>query len=143
MERTLAILKPDCVEAKLVGKVIDRILDTEFKIIAMKMVKLNKRTAGAFYAVHVGKPFFDDLVTFMSSNTCIPMVLEKYNAVDDFRKLIGATDPTEAVEGTIRKEFATSKQKNIVHASDSAENAAIEIAFFFSDQELVENYDKQ
>ena len=142
MERTLAILKPDCIEANLIGKVIDRILNADFKIIAMKMVQLNKHTAGAFYTVHKARPFFTDLVTFMSSNPCIPMVLEKDNAVEDFRKLIGATDPTEAIEGTIRKEFATSKQMNIVHGSDSVENAAIEIVFFFSNQELVENYGK-
>ncbi|MBN1349120.1 nucleoside-diphosphate kinase [candidate division KSB1 bacterium] len=137
MERTLAILKPDCVKANLIGKVIDRILDANFKIIAMKMITLTPQTAGAFYAVHQQRPFYYDLVDFMSSGSCVPLVLEKEHAVANFRNLIGATDPAEAAKGTIRKEFASNKQRNIVHGSDSVENAAIEISFFFSAQELV------
>ncbi len=138
-ERTLAILKPDCIEAKVTGKVIDEILAAGFDIIAMKMVKMDAKTAGEFYRVHKDKPFYRDLVAFMSSGRCIPMVLEKENAVEDFRKLIGATDPAEAEEGTIRKKYATSKQNNIVHGSDSPENARLEISFFFSEAELVQN----
>ncbi len=139
MERTLAILKPDCVSANKMGRVLDRIENAGFKIIGMKMVRLNPATAGKFYEVHKERPFYPDLVQFMSSDRCVALVLEKENAVADFRKLIGATDPAEAEPGTIRKEFATSKQNNIVHGSDSPDNAKIEIGFFFSERELVEN----
>ncbi|MBN1154514.1 nucleoside-diphosphate kinase [candidate division KSB1 bacterium] len=138
MERTLAILKPDCVRKKLVGKVIDRILEEGFTIIGMKMVKLDSNTAGAFYAVHRERPFFNDLVSFMTSGSCVPVVLEKVNAIQDFRKLIGATDPEKAEEGTIRKLYADSKEQNIVHGSDASETAIVEIGFFFSNKELVE-----
>lgn len=139
MERTLAILKPDCVGRKLSGKLLERIENAGFKILAMKMVRLDKTTAGEFYAVHKERPFYRDLVEFMSSGNCIPMALEKNNAVSDFRKLIGATDPAEADEGTIRKDFAENKQNNMVHGSDSVENGKLEIGFFFSERELVEN----
>lgn len=139
MEQTLAILKPDCVKRNLIGKVLDKILENGFRIVALKMVKLTTETAGAFYAVHKERPFFKDLVKFMSSGTCIPIVLERQNAVPAFRELIGATDPSQALVGTIRKEFAYSKQENIIHGSDSPENAKIEISFFFSNKELVEN----
>lgn len=139
MERTLAILKPDCVGRKLSGKVIDKIETAGFKILAMKRVQLNKKTAGEFYAVHKERPFYADLVEFMSSGNCMPIALKKENAVADFRKLIGATDPAEAAEGTIRKDFAESKQNNIVHGSDSVENGKLEISFFFSEREIVEN----
>ncbi len=138
VERTLAILKPDCVGAKKAGKVLARIEEAGFRVVAMKMVRLNAETAGQFYAVHKERPFYGELVEFMASDRCIPVVLEKENAVADFRTLIGATDPAEADEGTIRKEFATSKAFNIVHGSDSPENAKIEINFFFSEKELVE-----
>lgn len=138
MERTLAILKPDCVKRNLMGRVIDRIGQAGFKIIGMKLVRLTPAAAGEFYAVHKERPFYKDLVQFMSSGNALPMVLEKANAVADFRKLIGATDPAQAEAGTIRKDFAESKQNNIVHGSDSVETAKIEIAFFFSQQELVE-----
>lgn len=138
VERTLAILKPDCVKRNLMGKVIDRIEQAGFKIIGMKLVRLTPATAGEFYAVHKERPFYKDLVQFMSSGNAVPMALEKTNAVADFRKLIGATDPAQAEPGTIRKDFAENKQNNIVHGSDSVENAKIEIAFFFSEKELVE-----
>ncbi len=138
-ERTLAILKPDCLEARVTGKVLDRILAAGFDIVAMKMVKMDAKTAGEFYRVHKERKFYKDLVAFMSSGRCIPMVLEKENAIQDFRKLIGATDPAEAEPGTIRKEFATSKQNNIVHGSDSPETARFEIGFFFSEAELLQN----
>ncbi len=139
MERTLAILKPDCVRKNLIGKVIAHIEESGFKIVAMKMVRLTPEQAGAFYYVHRERPFYNDLVKFMSSERVVALVLEKENAVEDFRKLIGATDPKEAEEGTIRKMYADSKQENIVHGSDSIENAKIEISFFFSQSELIAN----
>lgn len=138
LERTLAILKPDCIRKNLMGEVIARIHKAGFKTLGIKMVRLTKETAGAFYAVHKGRPFYDGLVEFMSSGPCMPIALEKENAVADFRTLIGATDPKDAAEGTIRKLFADSKGENIVHGSDSPENGRIEVAFFFSERELVE-----
>lgn len=138
-ERTLAILKPDCVRKNVVGEVIARIEKAGFTILGMKMIRLTRETAGGFYAVHRERPFFNDLVTFMSSGRCVPIVLAKENAVADFRKLIGATDPKEAVPGTVRKDFASSKGENIIHGSDSAENARIEIGYFFPEKELVQN----
>ncbi len=138
LERTLAILKPDCVAAGKMGKVLERIEAAGFRILAMKMVRLTPETAGKFYEVHKERPFYKDLVSFMSSDRVVPLALEKDNAVTDFRKLIGATDPAQAEAGTIRKDFATSKQNNIVHGSDSPENGRIEVAFFFSEKELLE-----
>lgn len=137
VERTLAILKPDCVRKHLQGEVIARIQKAGFKVLGMKQLRLTRDTAGAFYAVHKGRPFYDGLVEFMSSGSCMPIALEKENAVADFRKLIGATDPKEAAEGTVRKLFADNKGENIVHGSDSPENGKIEVAFFFSERELV------
>jgi len=137
VERTLAILKPDCVRKNLQGEVIARIQKAGFKILGMKQLRLTKETAGAFYAVHKGRPFFDGLVEFMSGGPCMPLALQKENAVADFRTLIGATDPKEAAEGTIRKLFADNKGENIVHGSDSPENGKIEVSFFFSERELV------
>ncbi|MDI6401547.1 nucleoside-diphosphate kinase [Balneolaceae bacterium ANBcel3] len=139
MEQTLAILKPDCVKKELIGEVLKRIQDAGFSVNALKMTRLSKQTACGFYAVHEGKPFFELLTDFMSSGSCVPIVLEKENAVADFRKLIGATNPAEAEEGTIRKAFADSPPHNIVHGSDSAENAKKEITFFFTQQELLIN----
>ncbi len=139
IERTLAILKPDCVRKKLIGQVTARIEKAGFKILGMKMAHLTTDTAGGFYAVHRGRPFYDDLVSFMSSGACVPIALEKENAVADFRALIGATDPKEAAPGTVRRDFASSKGENIVHGSDSVENGKIEIAFFFSERELIAN----
>lgn len=138
MERTLAILKPDCYEAKVMGKVMARIEAAGFAIVGAKLVRLNEQTAGKFYEVHQQRPFYHDLVQFMSSNRCLALVLEKENAVASFRELIGATDPAEAAAGTVRKEFGASKQNNIVHGSDSPENARLEIGFFFSGRELTE-----
>jgi nucleoside-diphosphate kinase len=140
IERTLAILKPDCVRKKLTGEVIARIQQAGFTILGLKMVRLTPETAGAFYAVHRGRPFYEGLVQFMSSGPCVPIALEKENAVADFRALIGATDPKDAAEGTIRKLYADNKGENIVHGSDSPENGKIEVAFFFSERELVEGY---
>jgi nucleoside-diphosphate kinase len=139
LERTLAILKPDAVKRNLMGEVLARIEKAGFRILAMKMERLTGETAGGFYAVHRGRPFFEDLVKFMSSGACVPIALEKENAVADFRTLIGATDPKDAAPGTIRREFAASKGENIVHGSDSPENGRIEIAYFFSEKEIVEH----
>jgi len=137
MERTLTILKPDCVRKQLIGAVIDKIERAGFRVVAMKKTKLTAQTAGEFYAVHSQRPFYGELVEFMSSGPCVPMILEKENAVADFRTLIGATDPAEAAEDTIRNLFADSKGENIIHGSDSAENAQIEAGFFFSTEEAV------
>lgn len=139
VERTLAILKPDCVRKNLQGEVLSRIQKTGFRLLGLKQIRLSKEAAGAFYAVHRGRPFYDGLVEFMSSGPCVPIALEKENAVADFRKLIGATDPKEAAEGTIRKLFADNKGENIVHGSDSVENGRIEVSFFYSERELVES----
>lgn len=138
--RTLAIIKPDAVKRNQIGEIITKITESGFKIKAMKMVRLNKDSAGGFYEVHKERPFYNDLVDFMTSGPCIPIALEKENAVADFRKLIGATDPAQADDGTIRKLFALSKSENVVHGSDSDENAALEISHFFSRKELLENY---
>jgi nucleoside-diphosphate kinase len=138
--RTLAIIKPDGVKKNLIGQVITKITEAGFKVKALKMVKLTKESAGGFYEVHKERPFFNDLIEYMTSGPCIPIALEKENAVSEFRKLIGATDPAQAEEGTIRKLYAASKAENIVHGSDSDENAAIEIAHFFSRKELLENF---
>lgn len=137
-EQTLAILKPDCVRKNLTGAVIDRIERAGFRILGMKKIRLTKEAAGGFYAVHRGRPFYEGLVEFMSSGPCVPIALEKENAVADFRKLIGATDPKEAAEGTIRKLYADNKGENIVHGSDSAENGKIEIGYFFTQRELTD-----
>lgn len=137
VQRTLAILKPDCVRKELIGEVIRRIQEAGFQIRALKMMRLSKKEAKGFYEVHRDKPFFDDLTDFMSSGPCVPMVLEKENAIADFRTLIGATDPSEAEEGTIRSDFADSIEQNIVHGADSVENGQREAAYFFPEHEIV------
>lgn len=139
VERTLTILKPDCVKKNLVGRVIAQIQKAGFSIKAMKMTRLTKDTAGGFYAVHKERPFFSELVEFMSSGPCVPMILEKENAIADFRKFIGATNPAEAEEGTIRAQFADSVGENIIHGSDSVENGKIEAAYFFAESDVVAN----
>ncbi len=136
-ERTLCILKPDCVKKNLQGEVLSRVQKAGFTILGMKQLRLTKEEAGAFYAVHKGRPFYDSLVGFMTSGPCVPVALEKINAVADYRKIIGATDPKDADPGTIRKLFAESKGENIVHGSDSVENGRNEVAFFFSESELL------
>ncbi|MCK4639912.1 MAG: nucleoside-diphosphate kinase [Candidatus Marinimicrobia bacterium] len=136
MNKTLAILKPDCIGRNLTGKVIDFILSNGFYIRAMKMAHLTKVEAEEFYAIHKGKPFFNELINFMTSGPCIPMVLEKNNAVQSFRETIGATDPSKAADNTLRKLYAESVQRNTVHGSDSDKNAQKEIAFFFSLTEI-------
>lgn len=137
--QTLAILKPDCVQNNNVGKVIDHLLSAGFKIVAMKMTKLTSETAGAFYEVHKERPFYGELVDFMMETRVVPIVLEKENAVAALRETIGATDPAEAAEGTVRKLYAENKGRNTIHASDSDENAAREIRFFFSETEVISN----
>ena len=139
VKRTLAILKPDCVRKELVGEVLRRIQEAGFQLRALKMIRMSKAEAEGFYAVHEDKPFFDDLTDFMSSGPCVPVVLEKDNAIEDFRALIGATDPDEADDGTIRSDFAGSIQENIVHGSDSPENGRKETAYFFPEHEIVAN----
>ena len=137
--RTFAILKPDCVRKNLIGEVLAKITQAGFKVLAMKMTKLTVDSASGFYEIHKERPFFGDLLEYMTSGPCVPLALEKENAVADFRKLIGATNPAEAEEGTIRKLYAKDITENIVHGSDSDENAAIEISHFFSRKELLEN----
>jgi len=138
-ERTLTILKPDCVRKGLIGEVTRRIQDAGFEILAMKMTRLTKDTAGGFYAVHKERPFFGELIEFMSSGPCVPVILEKENAIADFRELIGATNPDEADRGTIRADFADNVGENIVHGSDSVENGKIEATYFFPESEVVAN----
>jgi nucleoside-diphosphate kinase len=133
MSQTLAIIKPDAVEAGKAGKILAHLEGAGFTVRALEMMSLDQAQAGAFYAVHRGRPFYDDLVEFMTSGPVIPMVLEAEGAVAKLREAIGATDPAEAAEGTIRKLYAESKGRNAIHASDSDENAASEIAFFFSE----------
>lgn len=139
MQRTLAIIKPDAVSKGFAGKILDTILQHGFLLRAIKVVHISQLQAAEFYAVHKGRPFFNDLIQFMSSGPIIPMVLEKENAVEDFRALIGATDPAEAEEGTIRKLYGTDKGKNAIHGSDSPENAETEIHFFFSELEILQS----
>ena len=130
--RTFTIIKPDATRKGNTGVILQMINDAGFRIAAMKMTKLSKEKAGEFYAVHAERPFYGELVEFMSSGTITAAVLEKDNAVEDFRKLIGATNPSEAADGTIRKLFAASIGENAVHGSDSNENALLEGDFFFS-----------
>lgn len=132
MSRTLLIVKPDATGRNLIGHVINRLEKARFTVVDLRLVRLTKDQARKFYAVHEGKPFLDSLVAFMSSAPAVPMVLEKENAVDDLRLLVGATDPKKAACGTVRNEIGVDIEKNSVHASDSDENAAREIAFFFS-----------
>jgi nucleoside-diphosphate kinase len=130
--RTFTMIKPDAFSKGHSGAIVDQIIKGGFKVIALKMLKLSPEKAGEFYAVHKARPFFGELVEFMSSGPIIAAILEKDNAVADFRKLIGATDPAKADEGTIRKLYAASVGENAIHGSDSDENAKIESDFFFS-----------
>jgi len=139
MERTLAIIKPDAFAAGHAGKIIDRILAEGFAIRAMKLVQLTRAEAEGFYAVHRERPFFGELTAFMSSAPCVPLVLEREDAVAKWREVIGATNPAEAAEGTIRKLFARSVGENAVHGSDSPENGVKESRYFFPESELVAN----
>ena len=133
--RTFTMVKPDAVEAGHTGAIIKMIEEAGFRIVAIRKTKLTSERAGQFYAVHSERPFYNDLCAYMSSGTIIPMILEKENAVADFRKLIGATNPAQAEEGTIRKLYAKSIEANAIHGSDSDENAQIEGSFFFAGTE--------
>jgi nucleoside-diphosphate kinase len=130
--RTFSMIKPDAVQAGNIGAILAMIEKAGFRIAAMRMTKLSKSRAGQFYEVHKERPFYEELCNYMSSGHIVALILEKENAVADFRKLIGATDPTKAEEGTIRKLFAKSIEANAIHGSDSDENAEIESSFFFS-----------
>ena len=134
--RTLTMIKPDATGANNIGPILAMMNEAGFKIVAMKLTRLTPEKAGKFYAVHKERPFYGELVEFMSSGPIVAAILEKDNAVEDFRKLIGATNPAEAAEGTIRKKFAKSIGENAVHGSDSDENAKIEGSFFFGELEV-------
>jgi len=133
--RTFTMLKPDAVEKGHIGAILDKISASGFRIVAMKLTQMTTADAQAFYAVHNARPFFPDLVEYMTRGPIVAAILEKENAVDDFRTLIGTTNPADAAEGTIRKMFADSISENAVHGSDSDDNAAIESAFHFSGRE--------
>ena len=134
--RTFTMIKPDAVEKGHIGAILEKITAAGFRIVALKKTQLTQRDAEAFYSVHSERPFFGELVEFMTHGPIVAAILEKENAVNDFRTLIGATNPAEAAEGTIRKLYATSMGENAVHGSDSDENAAIESAFHFSEREI-------
>ena len=137
MERTLVIAKPDAVRKNVVGKIISRLEDEGFKLVALKKIKLTKEQAGQFYIVHKDRPFYGELCDFMSSGPIVPMVWEGENVIARVREIMGATDPSKAAEGTLRKLYGTNVGENAVHGSDSPESAAYEIPFFFSGIELV------
>lgn len=137
LERTLSIIKPDGVERHLIGTVIDLLEKEGLKMEAMKMIWMTKEQAKGFYKVHEGKPFYESVTDFMSSGPCVVMVLEGENAISRYRTLMGATNYEKAEEGTIRRRFATDIEKNVVHGSDSKENAEFEIGYFFSALEIV------
>jgi len=135
--RTFAIIKPDAVKNNYVGKIYNHILDKGFKILSAKLIKMSKPQAEKFYLIHNDKPFYEELTNFMSSGRCMVLALEKENAVEYWREVIGSTNPSEAKDGTIRKLYANSLGENAVHGSDSNENAIKEISFFFSESELI------
>jgi len=137
MDRTFAIIKPDAVAAKAGGAILARIEEEGFRIVGMRLVHMTRADAEGFYAVHRERPFFHDLVTFMSSGPSVVLALEAPNAIAKWREVIGATDPAKAAEGTVRKRFATDIEKNAVHGSDAPSTAAQEIAFWFRSQELL------
>ena len=138
IEKTLSILKPDAVARNLTGKINSMLEDAGFKIVAQKMIHMSKEKAQGFYIVHKERPFYDELTTYMSSAPVVVQVLEKENAVEDYRTIMGATDPKKADKGTIRAKYALSVGENSVHGSDSLENAKTEIAYFFTDDEICE-----
>jgi nucleoside-diphosphate kinase len=135
--RTLTIIKPDAFAAGKAGKIIAHLEGAGFKLVAARVMRLSTAQAEAFYEVHRERPFYRSLVSFMTSGTCVPLVLERADAVAELRKVIGATDPAEAAEGTVRKLYAESKERNAIHASDSDENASRESRFFFAESELL------
>ena len=136
VERTLTIIKPDAVEQRVAGKIMARLEEEGFRIVAAKLVRMDEREAGGFYAVHRERPFYGDLCRFMSSGPVMPIVLERDGAIARLRKVMGATDPAKADAGTLRKEFATGIERNCVHGSDATETAAFEIGYFFPGLEI-------
>ncbi|MGZ3535522.1 MAG: nucleoside-diphosphate kinase [Thermodesulfobacteriota bacterium] len=138
MERTLSIVKPDGVQKHLIGEVIKRFEGAGLKVVALKMISMDKKEAEGFYAVHRGKAFYESLTTFMSSGPAVVMVLEGEGAISKTRELMGATDPKQAKEGTLRRQFATNIERNVVHGSDAPETAAFEIKYFFNFLEIFE-----
>jgi len=136
MERTLSIVKPDGVQKHLIGEVIKRFEQNGLKVVALKMISMDKKEAQGFYAVHHGKPFFESLTAFMSSGPAVVMVLEGEGAIAKTRELMGATDPKQAKEGTVRRQYAANIERNIVHGSDAPETAAFEINYFFNAMEI-------
>jgi nucleoside-diphosphate kinase len=136
VERTLTIVKPDSLAAGHTGEIVTALEQAGFRIVAMKMVHLSRRQAEGFYAVHQGKFFFDSLVKFMTEGPCVPMALERENAIQGLRDLMGHTDPAKAAEGTIRQRFGTSIERNAIHGSDAPETAAFELGYFFPGMEL-------
>ena len=139
-KRTFAIIKPDAVKKGYTGKIFDRIIVAGFNVLGAKLIRMSLQQAQGFYSIHKGKPFYKELTEFMSSNQSMVMVLEKDNAVNAWREIIGDTNPEKATEGTIRHDFATSIGENAVHGSDSDENAKKEIGFFFTESELITNH---
>lgn len=137
MSQTLAIIKPDAVASGKAGKIMAHLENAGFEVKSLKMTRLSVAQAGEFYSVHRERPFYADLVSFMTSGPCIPMVLDAEEAVKKLREVIGATDPAEAAPGTVRKLYAENKERNAIHASDSDENAGREIRFFFSEQAVL------
>jgi nucleoside-diphosphate kinase len=138
LERTLSIVKPDGVRRNLIGEVVRRFESAHLRLIGLKMIKLSKKQAEGFYAVHQDRPFFRSLTTFMSSGPCVVTVLEGDNAINKLREIMGATNPEEALKGTIRSDYASNIEQNIVHGSDSPESASFEIRYFFNDLEIYE-----
>ena len=137
IERTLAIIKPDAVSRGLVGKILAHIEEQGFRVRALKLVHLSKQAAQQFYQVHAERPFYDSLTTYMSSGPVVPMLLERENAIQSLRDLMGATNPQQAAPGTIRRDYGENIERNAIHGSDAAATAAVEIAFFFNDLDQV------
>lgn len=137
IEQTLAIIKPDAVSRGLIGKILARVEEQDFRVRALRMVQLSKQTAQAFYQVHAGRPFYESLTTYMSSGPVVPMLLERENAIQSLRDLMGATNPQQAAPGTIRRDYGENIERNAIHGSDAAATASVEIAFFFSHFERV------
>ncbi len=136
VERTLTIIKPDAMEQHVIGKILARLEEEGFRIVAAKLVRMSEQEAGGFYAVHKERPFYGDLCRFMSSGPAMPIVLEREDAIAHLRGVMGATDPAKAEDGTLRKEFATSIERNCLHGSDAPETATVEIGYFFTGLEL-------
>jgi nucleoside-diphosphate kinase len=137
IEQTLAIIKPDAVSRGLIGKILARVEEQGFRVRALRMVQLSKQTAQAFYQVHAERPFYESLTTYMSSGPVVPMLLERENAIQSLRDLMGATNPQQAAPGTIRRDYGENIERNAIHGSDAAATASVEIAFFFSHFERV------